>query len=599
MLDRVIGNRYKIVQELGGGGMAVVYLGRDLTLNRYVTIKVLRDEYARDEDFIRRFRQEARSVASLSHPNIVSVFDVGRDDGIHYLIMEYVEGRNLKSLIKEGKISLNFAIQIALSICEALDHAHKRGIVHRDVKPHNILITPEGRAKLTDFGIARAVSSGTVSATKALLGSVQYISPEQARGEPADTRSDIYSLGAVLYEILTGRPPFSGENPVAVAIKHIQDNPAPVNQVNPEVPHALATIVEKSMAKNPNLRYQSVSAMADDLKNLFNGLSNDDSPTRTLNRTLRKRRLKPAGYIALGLFFTFLFIAGWWGLKWYVNVPEVSVPDVQGMTVKEAEQILDAAGLRYQLQEINSSEVEKGAVIKQDIEPGSKVKRGRLITLLVSLGPQMFTVPDVRSKLLQDAELILVNEGFVVGTKKEVFHDNVTEGLVISQNPLPGTSRPKDSPVNLVISKGPQPVLKPVPDLIGLVLAAAKEKLNQTGFVLSDNIKRQESAEYLPGYVCAQNPAAGTELEAGKTVEVTVSNGPGPIPKEATVYLPVPDDGREHAVRITINDARGLTEAYNSTHAAGERVVQPVTYYGEATIRVYLDNEMVREQTLS
>lgn len=598
MLDRVIGNRYKIVRELGGGGMAVVYLGQDLALNRHVTIKVLRDEYARDEDFIRRFRQEARSVASLSHPNIVSVFDVGREDGIHYLVMEYVEGRNLKSLIKEGKISLNFALQITRNICDALDHAHKRGIVHRDVKPHNILITPEGRAKLTDFGIARAVSSGTVSATKALLGSVQYISPEQARGEPADARSDIYSLGAVLYEMFTGKPPFSGDNPVAVAIKHIQDNPMPVNLANPDVPPALARVIEKAMAKNPNLRYQYVSTMGEEITSVLNDLPEVDCPTRPLNKISRKRRLKPAGYIAIGLFLTLLFIAGWWGLKWYVYVPEVSVPDVQGMTVKAAERTLNTYGLRYQIQEINSKEVEKGEVIKQDIEPGSRVKRGRLITLLVSLGPQMLTVPDVRGKLLQDAELLLINEGFAVGTKKEVFHDRVDEGMIVSQNPVPGTSRPKDSPVNLVVSKGPQPVLKPVPNLVGLVLAAAREKLNQAGFVLSDNIKREESTEYLPGYVCAQNPAAGTNLETGEPVAVTVSDGPGPMPKEASVILRVPDDGRDHTVRITINDARGLIEAYNSPHAAGE-VVQPITFYGEAVIRVYLDDRMVLEQTRS
>lgn len=578
--------------------MAVVYLGQDLVLNRHVTIKVLRDEYARDEEFIRRFRQEARSAASLSHPNIVSVFDVGREDGIHYLVMEYVEGRNLKSLIKEGKISISSALQIAYSICDALEHAHRRGIIHRDVKPHNILITPEGRAKLTDFGIARAISSGTISATKALVGSVQYISPEQARGEPADARSDIYSLGAVLYEMLTGKPPFLGENPVAVAIKHIQDNPAPVNQVNPRVPHALAAVVEKAMAKNPDLRYQFVAAMAEDIANLLNELPGADCPARPLNNKIsKKRHLKPAGYITIGLFFILLLIAGWWAVKWYVCVPEVSVPDVQGMTVKAAGRTLDGYGLRYQIQEIHHNGVEKGKVIKQDIEPGSRVKRGRLITLLVSLGPQMLIVPDVCGKLVQDAELLLINEGFSIGNTKEIFHEWVNEGLVISQDPVPGTSRPKDSPISLVVSKGSRPVLKPVPDLVGLVLAEAREKLNQAGLVLSDNIKRVETTEYLPGYVCAQNPAAGTNLETGKPVEITVSDGPGPAPKEATVYIPVPDDGQEHSVRITVSDARGLTETYKGIHNPGERVVQKVTYYGKATIRVYLDNRMVHEKS--
>jgi len=598
MVGRVIGNRYKIIQKLGEGGMAVVYLGQDLILNRHVTVKALRDEYARDEEFIRRFRQEARSAAGLSHPNIVSVFDVGCEDGVHYLVMEYVEGRNLKSLIQEGKVSTGFALQTAYGICDALGHAHKRGIIHRDVKPHNILITPEGRAKLTDFGIARAVSSGTVSATKALVGSVQYISPEQARGEPADARSDIYSLGAVLYEMLTGRPPFLGENPVAVAIKHIQDNPAPVSQVNPRVPRALSAVVEKAMAKNPDLRYQSVTAMAEDIADLLEDLPDAECPARPFNdKKPKKRRLKPAGYAAVSLFFILLLTAGWWALKWYVYVPEVSVPDVQGMTVEAAGRRLDGCGLRYQVQEIHHKAVEKGKVIKQDIEPGSRVKRGRLITLLVSLGPQMLTVPDVCGKLVQDAELLLINEGFAIGNRKEIFHERVKEGLVISQDPVPGVSQPKDSPVSLVVSKGPRPVLKPVPDLLGLVLAEAREKLHQAGLVLNDSIERVASTEYLPGYVCAQSPAPGTNLETGKSVQVTVSDGPGPLPKEAAVYIPVPDDGREHSVRITVSDARGLTEAYKGSHNPGERVVQEVTYYGGATIRVYLDNRMVHEKT--
>uniref|UniRef100_A0A7C2I288 non-specific serine/threonine protein kinase n=1 Tax=Ammonifex degensii TaxID=42838 RepID=A0A7C2I288_9THEO len=567
-------------------------------LNRFVTLKILRDEYARDEDFVRRFRQEARAVASLSHPNIVGVFDVGCDDGIHYLVMEYVEGQNLKTLIKEGKISLSAALAIIRDICDALEHAHERGVIHRDVKPHNILVTATGRAKLTDFGIARALGSTTMGATKVLLGSVQYISPEQARGEAADARSDIYSLGAVLYEMLTGKPPFTGDNPVAVAIKHIQDNPLPVDQANPQLPPALKVILEKAMAKNPSSRYQTVAAMAADLDDLANELPILDSPTRPFG-LLKKRRLKPAGYLLLGLVPFLLLAAAWWGLKWYLYVPEVTVPDVQGMTAGMARQTLEKYGLRVQVQEVNNATVDKNKVIKQDIKPGSRVKKGRLVTLLVSLGPEMATVPDVRNKPLQDAEMILVNEDFTVGLKKEVFHDEIPAGTVVDQEPAPGTSRPKEAPVNLVVSKGPRPVKKPVPELLGLTLEAARAKLNEAGFTLSEETVQQPSTEYFSGYVCAQNPAAGTHLEAGKAVEVTVSTGPGPAPKEATVYLPVPDDGQEHAVRITVTDARGLVEACNTTYPPGERVIQPITYYGQATIRVYLDERLVKEQTLS
>ncbi|MEW6769830.1 MAG: PASTA domain-containing protein [Bacillota bacterium] len=599
MIGRVVGNRYKIIRELGGGGMAVVYQGEDLVLNRFVTIKVLRDEYARDEDFVRRFRQEARAVASLSHPNIVGVFDVGCDDGIHYLVMEYVEGQNLKSLIREGKITAGTALAITREICDALGHAHERGIVHRDVKPHNILVTATGKAKLADFGIARALGSTTMGATKVLLGSVQYISPEQARGEPADARSDIYSLGAVLYEMLAGRPPFTGDNPVAVAIKHIQDNPPPVDRLNPSVPPALKAVLEKAMAKNPALRYQSVAAMKADLDNLAAEFPVLDSPTRPFELPKMKRRLKPVGYVLLGLIPIMLLVAGWWGVKWYLYVPEVSVPNVQGMTLDRAEETLEKKGLRVQVQEVHNPQVEEGRVIKQDLKPGSRVKKGRLVTLLVSLGPEMHTVPNVRNKLLQDAEMILVNEEFTVGLKKQVFDEEAPAGTVVDQDPAPGTSWPKDSPVNLVVSKGPRPVLKPVPDLLGLTVEDARAKLAGAGFSLSEDMAQQQSTDYLPGYVCAQTPAPGTNLETGRAVAVTVSTGPGPAPKEATVYLPVPDDGREHTVRITVTDARGIVEACNATYQAGERVVQPLTYYGRATISVYLDERLVREQTLT
>ncbi|ACX52418.1 serine/threonine protein kinase with PASTA sensor(s) [Ammonifex degensii KC4] len=584
MTDRVLGNRYRLVREIGSGGMAVVYEGRDLVLDRPVTVKVLREEFARDPEFVQRFRQEALAVASLSHPHIVSLYDVGEDNGTHYLVMEYVEGKDLKTLIQEGKITIPWAIKIAKDICAALEHAHRRGIVHRDVKPHNILITPEGEAKLADFGIARTLRGTTIAATRAFLGSVEYISPEQARGEPADARSDIYSLGAVLYEMLAGRPPFTGDNPVAVALKHVEEQPPPLSQLNPRVPPALERIVARAMAKNPAARYPSAAALARDLE--------------ALDLKKASRSIKWPYYLLLPLLVLSLaLVGGWWWLKHYTSVPEVTVPDVRGKPVEVAKQMLTDLGLRVQIEETHNSEVERGRVIKQDVDPGTKVKKGRLITLLVSLGPEMRTVPDVRNRTLAEAETVLKAEGFVVGQTQWTY-DPRPAGTVVDQDPLPGVSRPKGTRVNLVLSRGPEVPTQAVPDVRGMTLEAAKDKLLAAGFTVDDQVLHTSSNEYLPGYVCDQQPPPGTILRRGDKVQLTVSDGPGPVPRQATVNLVLPPDGKTHEVKIVVQDARGTVEAYQGTCQPGEHLRQTVTYYGKAKISVYVDGNLVKEQTL-
>lgn len=263
MIGKMLGNRYEILEKLGGGGMAIVYKGRDTFLNRFVTIKVLRPEFTSDEDFIKRFRREAQAVARLSHPNIVNIHDVGQEDGIHYLVMEYIQGDNLKAIIrKNGQLAPEHAVRFAVQICEALEHAHENHIVHRDVKPHNILVTDDGRAKLTDFGIAMEATSGTITRTDTIMGSVHYLSPEQARGETATAKSDIYAVGILLYEMLTGKQPYSGDSPIAVALKHIQETPQPVDEVNDSVPAELAAVVMRAMEKKPEDRFKSAAELA-------------------------------------------------------------------------------------------------------------------------------------------------------------------------------------------------------------------------------------------------------------------------------------------------------------------------------------------------
>jgi len=259
----MLGNRYEVLEKLGGGGMAIVYKGRDTYLNREVTIKVMRPEFTSDEDFVQRFRREAQAVARLSHANIVNIHDVGQEDGTHYLVLEYVRGDNLKNIIKQkGRLEPEDAVNIAVQVCEALEHAHNNNIVHRDIKPHNILITADGKAKLTDFGIAMETTAGTITRTDTIMGSVHYLSPEQARGETATARSDIYAVGILLYEMLTGKQPYSGDSPIAIALKHIQETPLPVNEVNPDVPAELAEVVGRAMEKKPELRYKSARELA-------------------------------------------------------------------------------------------------------------------------------------------------------------------------------------------------------------------------------------------------------------------------------------------------------------------------------------------------
>ncbi|NLT95005.1 MAG: Stk1 family PASTA domain-containing Ser/Thr kinase, partial [Clostridia bacterium] len=267
MIGKKIANRYEILALIGGGGMSLVYQAKDIFLNRIVALKVLREQYASDNDFVRRFRREAQAVASLSHPNIVNIYDVGRDQHIHYLVMEYVKGKTLKEIIDErAPLPLNEVIDIVKQICDALEHAHENSIVHRDIKPHNILITRGGRGKVTDFGIARAASTATVTHTRGIIGSVHYFSPEQAKGEITDEKSDIYSLGIVLYQMVTGRLPFEGESPISVALMHIQNQPVPPSQYNPHITEAMEKIILKAINKKPDERYENVAKLRLDLR---------------------------------------------------------------------------------------------------------------------------------------------------------------------------------------------------------------------------------------------------------------------------------------------------------------------------------------------
>jgi len=618
VIGKLLGNRYEILEQLGGGGMAIVYKGRDTILNRMVTIKLLRPEYTSDEDFVRRFRREAQSVASLSHPNIVSIYDVGRENHSHYLVMEYVDGEDLRSIIKrDGFLEPSRAVRIARQICDALDHAHENNIVHRDVKPHNILITRSGRAKLTDFGIALEASAATVTSSDTIVGSVHYLSPEQARGEVAGPKSDIYSLGVVLYEMLSGSLPFTGDTPISIALKHVQSSPEPLTSRKPGIPSSLEWAVMKALHKDPDKRYSSVRDMSFRLEEALSGDEGDATRILAVERddmlALKAssqpkparekpaKRLSSAGWATLIVLCLLAVSAAVYGYYKFVNVPDVTVPSVLGKPVAEAEEILGKKGLKSKLREQYHNTTPQGIVIAQEYGPNDPpVKINRVITLTVSKGSDLRAVPNLIKLNLIDARIKISEAGFEMEEPpKEDFSSEVEKGFVISQEPAANARVPNGSRITLRVSKGAEPADRKIPDLRGMMVDQARIKLNEVKLEMKKDLTYVYSAQYLRGQIVSHTPGPGEQVVEGTAVMVNISNGPGPSARDATVYVrEIPNDGRPHVVKITVTDVRGTNDAYIKTHNPGDQVAETVRYWGRATIKVYVDDKLIKEQVL-
>ena len=414
MIGKILGGRYEILEQIGGGGMAIVYKAKCHLLNRYVAIKILRNEFLEDEDFIRKFKRESQAAASLSHPNIMNIYDVGVEEmdnkQIHYIVMEYIQGKTLKELIRErGKLSYDEVIEYSIQIAEALRHAHNNHIVHRDIKPQNIMINQENRIKVTDFGIARAASSSTLTTTSNVLGSVHYFSPEQARGGYTDEKSDIYSLGIVMYEMVTGRLPYDGESPISIALKHVQEAIVPPSELDNSIPRGLNAIIMKCVQKRQGDRYDSADSLLRDLRMIKNNEDTaifahedteeqatrmisivkeedvDDMSTRgKTNGRKRKKNKGETKMILLAILLAFLVVtivfAGWLKLNDYFDVAEVIGPNLIGMTEREARQTLEELGLGLNVKgTAASAEFDPGLVIWQSVKENSKVKEGFII----------------------------------------------------------------------------------------------------------------------------------------------------------------------------------------------------------------------------
>jgi serine/threonine-protein kinase len=496
-MDNILGNRYEIEEKIGSGGMAIVYKAKDTLLNRPVAVKILRDQFVSDEGFIRRFHREAQSAASLSHPNIVSIYDVGRENDCDYIVMEYVNGKTLKEVIRDrGPLSVSEALNITKQIGEALAHAHSNQIIHRDIKPQNILVTSEGRIKVTDFGIARAVSAATLTHTGDIVGSVHYLSPEQAKGSQTTAQSDIYSLGIILYELVTGRVPYDGDTPITVALKHIQDIPEMPGKLVSGISSELDSVIMKAIAKNTEDRYKDIKDLLGDIEKLEAGqklglarISPDESLSATRvqrkinapEETNRRRLSKP--FIAALALLSILFIAGLaYGLNSYLFAGNATVPDLTGMTVTQARSELE----KYKLQmnetilDGYSSTVGLNRVMAQSVNPGSTVKEGRSIQITVSQGAEMLKMPDVTTgaPTKADAVATLKQNGFAEDKIKfeTIPSTTVAQDHVAGQNPSKGSQWGKDSEITLYISSGTGQI-SVMPNLIGMDLALAKTYL--------------------------------------------------------------------------------------------------------------------------
>lgn len=628
MTGKSLTTRYQIVDKIGEGGMALVYRGLDTLLHREVAIKVLREQYASDEQFVERFRREAQAAASLSHPNVVNIYDVGEVDGVYFIVMEYVHGRSLRRVIEEeGKLSPVRAARYALEICEGLQHAHDRGLIHRDIKPHNILITQDDRVKVTDFGIARAASSSTLTQTGIVIGSVHYFSPEQARGGQIGPQSDLYSLGIVLYEMLTGEVPFTGDSPISVALKQIGEAPPKITERRPDCPPALARIVGRALAKDLSERYQNAAELAADLRRYLwmagaGSPESEEDVTRMLpaaawsqpGRSSKGRRRKSQVWAWVGVGALVLVGAALALLpalrNWFV-VAEVRVPDVTGRPVEEARQILKARQLIMEIGgRVYHERIPADHVVGQSPGPGRLIKVSRAVRVTVSRGPELVVVPDLTGVDLRQADVTLSQAGLKLGRSTEGYSADIAPGLIMAQDPPAFARLEKGMRVDVTVSRGPSPNAVIVPNLMGMAYDQAVNELAGAGLVVGRVITEQRPVNaFQPGTVVDQNPPPDTAVSPGTGVDLVVTEGPGaagpsgvaPVGgvKRATVTLTVPPGPSEQTVSIVLIDSQGTREVYRQMHAPGDVVSRPVQGVGDRLrVRVYLDGNLLKEETI-
>jgi eukaryotic-like serine/threonine-protein kinase len=647
LIGKRLSGRYKVLEMIGGGGMANVYLAHDMILDRDVAVKMLRLDFANDEDFIRRFRREAQSATSLAHPNIVNIYDVGEENDLYYIVMEYVEGQTLKQYIQlNSPLQVEETLEIMKQLTSAISHAHQNHIVHRDIKPQNILVDRFGNVKITDFGIAMALSATSITQTNSVLGSVHYLSPEQARGGMANKKSDIYSLGIVMFELLTGRLPFSGESAVSIALKHLQSETPSVRRWNPNIPQSVENIVLKSTAKDSFHRYNSVDEMEEELRTALNSerinetkfvipiddeatkaipvITNDRRPLQNLDETMvhpqdknkdndalskgkeqKKRKRWPAILITIFLVLSLLGLFTFLVLPGLISPKDVTIPDVSGLELDEAIVKIESAGLLVD-EEIESTheEIEEGKVIKTNPEEGSTVKEETSITIYISIGKEKFELSDYTGRKYDDVLLFLEKQNFKDIKITEVF-DESDPGTILSQNPENGEEVvPEDTILEFEISKGQEKIT--LKDLRQSNTKGAQDYVDSVGLTLDSSEEKYDDT--IPaGNIISQTPPPGTQMKKGDRVSVVISKGKEekphkPVSIDITIEYTGTEPDQEQKVIIYIEDVnRNMTtpaDTFMISATTKTTIELLVPFEGEAGYKVIRDDTVVADESV-
>ena len=629
MKGMVFAERYKLEDFIGQGGMSMVYRAVDIRTGHSVAVKILKSEYNSDKEFLERFQREAQAASLMSHHNLVNLLDVGVEGEYRYLVLEYVNGNTLKDIIRQkGRLNYQTAIQITIRILSALQHAHDNGIIHRDIKPQNVLIHADGHVKVSDFGIARMTNAFTISKGDTVVGSVHYSSPEQATGSVVEATSDIYSTGVVLYEMLTGRVPFVGDTPVAVAMQHVQDPPPPITDFAPETPPAVVAVVMKALEKNPKNRFQSAREMADALMKAKDGKLDPASvvlessglrpAVKPAQQSARMRELSPRGaqgtarrapvrrrrsrrriaeLVLSGLAAAGVLAALAFGVvQVYTRVSRSAIaPDVVGLSVGDAQTLARREGLNWQQTDINHDTIPAGTVISQIPEPDTPMEKGDSLLVAVSLGPVSTAMPDLNGMNYEDATARLKDRGFgnIVLIKTV---SSSPAGTVLGQSPKAGDSFISGQSVELTISGGSTMV----PDLAGRSHEEAAALLKESSLTEGTPVYVEVTDASQVGQVLAQMPAVGTMAVLDAPVTLTVGIESEPYQGEVSLDLPQADHDR--VLRVTLElDGEERVEYEGTVDAAGGNVLIPLsaTVEGEVPCRIYLDGELYLEQTVT